>query len=251
MLVETEYGPGVRLAPHGHERPYFCFVVRGDFHERSAGRQRLCGAGGLIFHPAGETHADRFGGRGAVCFNIEVAPAVLTGLAPSELAQAARAVEFRGGVHARLARYLHQEFHRVGGPSALVLEGLGLALTGEACRAASFRRRPACPTWLSRALELLHDRFREPIGLALLAAEIGVHPVHLARTFRRHTGRTVGEYIRALRIEFARAELMARHRTIAQIAHASGFADHAHFCRWFRASVGMSPSQYRSNGLAR
>jgi AraC-like DNA-binding protein len=87
------------------------------------------------------------------------------------------------------------------------------------------------------ALDLLHDRFREPLTLASVAADVDLHPVHLARAFRQYRGVAVGEYIRGLRIEFACRELMAGHRTVAEIAHASGFADHAHFCRSFRAAM--------------
>jgi AraC-like DNA-binding protein len=44
--------------------------------------------------------------------------------------------------------------------------------------------------------------------------------------------------------------LVAGARTIAEIAHASGFADHAHFCRSFRAAKGTSPTRFRAAARA-
>jgi len=42
------------------------------------------------------------------------------------------------------------------------------------------------PCGLRRALELIHDRFFEPLTLSLVAEEVGIHPCNLARAFRRH-----------------------------------------------------------------
>jgi len=245
-LVESTYGSHASLARHRHERPYFCYVVRGAFHEQSAGGSRLSERGDLIFHPAGESHSNRFGDHGGVCFNIEVPPAFLAGLDSPELTQTTRAIQFRGGIAAQLADLAHGEFRREDRASDLIVEGLALALIGESCRAEPVRGRRRPPSWLSRALDILHDRFRESMTLGSIAAELDVHPVHFARTFRRHRGVTVGEYTRALRMEFACAELIAGPRTIADVAHASGFADHAHFCRSFRARFGVSPTRFRT-----
>lgn len=245
LLVETRYAPGTRLAPHWHEQAYFCYLLGGTFEERSGSRSRACRAGSLIFHPAGETHADRFGERGGVCVNLEVGPALLKRLAAGGLSLPSEPVQ-PGGSARRLAGQMSLELQRAGAGADLVVEGLGLALVGEACRLAVARGPGAPPPWMNRALDLLHDRFREPLTLGVVAAELGIHAVHLARSFRRHQGVTVGEYVRSLRIEFACAALGGSRLTIAEIAHASGFADHAHFCRSFRSCLGMSPSRFRA-----
>src|SRR4029453_12534333 len=48
--------------------------------------------------------------------------------------------------------------------------------------------------------EDLPAHFREVVTLPQIAESAEVHPVHLARGFRRRQGMTVGEYIRTLRI---------------------------------------------------
>ena len=76
-------------------------------------------------------------------------------------------------------------------------------------------------------------------------AGVGVHPVTLARAFRRTFGCTIGEYLRRLRIERAAEQLATGTQPLAEIALAAGFADQSHFSNVFRRRVGMSPSAYR------
>jgi AraC family transcriptional regulator len=78
-----------------------------------------------------------------------------------------------------------------------------------------------------------------------LAVGVGVHPVTLARAFRRAFGCTIGEYLRRLRIERAAEQLATGTQPLAEIALAAGFADQSHFSNVFRRRVGMSPSAYR------
>jgi AraC family transcriptional regulator len=75
---------------------------------------------------------------------------------------------------------------------------------------------------------------------------MGVHPVHLAREFRRHFRCTPGEYVRRLRVESAARALSHSDAPLAQIGLAAGFSHQAHFCRVFKRHTGMTPSEFRS-----
>jgi AraC family transcriptional regulator len=99
--------------------------------------------------------------------------------------------------------------------------------------------------WLSETRDRLHADVAARPSLAELAASVGVHPVTLARAFRRSFGCTVGEYLRRLRIERAAERLASGTQPLAEIALAAGFADQSHFSNVFRRRVGMSPSVYR------
>jgi AraC family transcriptional regulator len=68
-----------------------------------------------------------------------------------------------------------------------------------------------------------------------------VHPVYLARVFRRRHGCSVSEYLRALRLEEA-GRLVLQGAPLAQAAYAAGFADQAHFTRCFAAAFGFTPT---------
>ena len=81
--------------------------------------------------------------------------------------------------------------------------------------------------------------------LRALAASAGVHPTHLARTFRRFHGRSLGDYVTGLRIQRACRALGESDDTLAAIASETGFTDQSHFTRSFRDAVGTTPARYR------
>jgi AraC family transcriptional regulator len=104
------------------------------------------------------------------------------------------------------------------------------------------------PAWPRRAEWFIHDAFRTPIRLREVTCEAGVHPIHLARVFRRHHGCSVGEYIRDLRAAEAGRLIVHRDLSIASAACQRGFADQAHLCRCFARLLGFSPRTLRSAG---
>jgi AraC family transcriptional regulator len=81
----------------------------------------------------------------------------------------------------------------------------------------------------------------------MIADLVGVHPVHLASTFRQHYRCTIGEYVRHLRIEFACRMISSSEASLADIALAAGFFDQSHFSKAFKQLTGMTPSQFRTS----
>jgi AraC-like DNA-binding protein len=108
------------------------------------------------------------------------------------------------------------------------------------------REQLSCPAWLRRAETFIHDAYRSPIRLRTVAEEVGVHPVHLARVFRRRHGCSMSEYLRALRLVEAGRLILRQGHTIAEAAHEAGFADQAHLCRCFSGEFGFTPKTLRS-----
>lgn len=107
------------------------------------------------------------------------------------------------------------------------------------------REPPSSPGWLRRARELLHDRSGDDLSLAEIAAAVGVHPVHLTRTFRRYFRCTPGEYLRGRRLEKAASLLAESAAPLSEVALASGFADQSHFAKSFKRAFSVTPSAYR------
>jgi AraC family transcriptional regulator len=102
------------------------------------------------------------------------------------------------------------------------------------------------PLWLLQVRELLQE---EPAMLwsnEELARRAGMHPVHLAKAFRKHFGETVGEFQRRLRLHKAETMLAKEHTSLLDITFQCGFSSQAHFSRSFKSAFGMTPSQYRS-----
>jgi AraC family transcriptional regulator len=102
----------------------------------------------------------------------------------------------------------------------------------------------AAPPWLLKAREMVCDTYVAPPELEQIATVVGVHPVSLARAFRRHFGETVGDCVRRRRIEAACQQMVATDAALTHIAFEAGFADQAHFTRTFQRHIGMPPSEY-------
>jgi AraC family transcriptional regulator len=101
------------------------------------------------------------------------------------------------------------------------------------------------PPWWKRVRDLIHSRFREQVSLAEISREAGVHSVHVARVCRRLQGRTLGEYVQSLRVQFA-CELLGRHELpIADIAGEAGFSDQSHLTRMMRRFAHTTPARLR------
>ena len=53
----ADHAAGMRVPRHEHANAYVCVVMAGGFDLQLAHRDLQCGAGTLIAHPAGDTHA--------------------------------------------------------------------------------------------------------------------------------------------------------------------------------------------------
>jgi AraC family transcriptional regulator len=98
---------------------------------------------------------------------------------------------------------------------------------------------------------MIRARFAEPLSLSEIAQAVNVHPAHLAREFRRWYRCAVGEYVRRVRVEFARDALLATDAPLFEIAYRAGFADHSHFTRTFKRLTGMTPYEFRATKNSR
>src|SRR5262249_13103426 len=125
-------------------------------------------------------------------------------------------------------------------------EGLMFELVGETSRRARGGPASRPPKWLTRATQLLQDSFSERVSLAQIAAAVGVHPAHLAKSFHRFYNCTVGVYIRQQRIEFALKALATTDLPLSQIALAAGFSAQSHLTRLFKRQMAVSPAQSRA-----
>ena len=127
----------------------------------------------------------------------------------------------------------------------LVVEGLTLELLAEACRLAQPPRDAGGPRWLRQVSERVHSEFTRRLTLTDCAREAGVHPVHLAQTFRAHYGESFGQCIRRLRVDLASRQLVKTPKSIADIALDSGFSDQSHLTKTFKRARGLTPAGFR------
>jgi AraC family transcriptional regulator len=249
ILTEARFAAKVALPPHAHENAFFRLIVAGASTDICAGRSVLGEAASMVYHAAGETHANCWH-RSGRSFVIELPVGTVQRVGePARALQCGRA--FPSGPAVQLGLRAFGEFERMDAVSPLVLEGLILELIAVACRSAIPRSGPTPPSWLRRTRDRLKDCFATTPGLGALAADVGVHPGHLVRAFRQHYHCTPGEYVRQLRVERACCLLGQGTMSLAEVALTTGFADQSHFSTIFKRHTGLTPAGYRRAVRAR
>jgi AraC family transcriptional regulator len=242
-VSELAFPPLLRLAPHGHERACVAVVVGGAVEKRFRREELTVRTATVVTMPPGERHEDRFSGAGASIVVVEPDEETATALACGGLDGVGCFADADAAV---TARRIARELREPDAVTPLAVEGLSLELLACTARLAASRPARRMPPWLACATEILHDRFADSPSAVGIAAEVGVHPVHLARVFRAHHGVTLGAYVRRLRLEWAAACLRSGDEPLAQVAVDAGFADQSHFTRAFKAHTGLTPGRYRA-----
>lgn len=227
---------------HTHDDAHFILVVDGRYVSTARGAGDLQRAA-LLYNPPGTTHRDRFHDRRGTFFAVSIAPARMREIA-SSVPLVDDAIRVEGVAPLAIAQRLERECRSWERASRLVAEGLCLELlAGVARRPERGARLP--PPWLGTARELLRDRCADDLTIADVARAAGVHPIHLARTFRRFFGCAPAAYLRRCRLERAAALLRDGSRSLAEIALECGFADQSHFTKSFREAFRVAPGAYR------
>jgi AraC family transcriptional regulator len=243
-LTDTRYSPRLRLYPHAHALACFGFVLAGRFSEEFPVRTISCTGRAVFFRPPELVHENQVSTSGARCFYLEVSRRWLEhveeyGALPKE------SMSFEGGALRRLANCLYAQWQEMDDLAPLAIEGLACEMAAEFCRSVRVKLEPSPPRWLKQVYELLRCRFSESLALAQISGEVGVHPVHLAREFRRYYGTTIGQFRRKCRIDFACNKLANSRLPIVRISLDAGFAQQAHFTTVFKRVTGLTPHQYR------
>lgn len=238
LVSENAYAAGSTLPPHLHRHAFLSLTLSGGYVERHGARAVAYAPSSLAFHPAGEEHAVAIGTSDVRCLNVELSPR-WTRAADGARRSFVRAV---GGPLAWLARgLLHEED---GAASTLAIESTVLEILGilGASPAAASDRLP--PRWLDEAEDILRAEYRTSLTAAALAARVGVHPVHLSRTWRLFRQCSLGDAQRRLRVAEAQRRIAAGAESLVDVALDLGFPDQAHFTRVFRRVTGVTPGAY-------
>jgi len=249
-LTESAYAPAFVIPRHAHQSAFFAMVIEGSYRETYGARSRECTPDTLVFHPAGELHSEQHHNVVVRILTIETSQQLF-----ERVREYSRALDdprvFQAGPLVRLAARLYAEFRADDRIAArLAMEGLALELLAGACRHSENCAGRTLPAWLRRARDLLTDRCTEVLCLQNVAREVGVHPAHLARTFRQHFHCTAGDYQRRARIDRARQLLALSDTPLVEIALALGYADQSHFAAAFKRHTGTSPNAFRKASRA-
>ena len=98
---------------------------------------------------------------------------------------------------------------------------------------------------IQRCLDYISFHRQQKISVSDLAAQAGYAENYLIVKFKAEIGKTISEYIRTEKMEYAKSLLKSTDDPISGIAEHLGFATQSHFGKCFRDYAGCTPSQYR------
>ena len=169
--------------------------------------------------------------------------------------RAGHGLHLRGKTAAEVSGWL-QEMPRVEGLDQLALL---LRILSRIQQAAAVEHRPLSgrsfalaaeshyQQAIAKAVRHLVAHFREEVRLEEVLKLTHLSRPTFARQFKKHSGRTLSEFLNHLRLQAACRELLENDRSVLEIALRCGFTQVSFFNRLFRRVMKVSPTDYRKN----
>jgi AraC family transcriptional regulator len=239
VVSRSRYLPACKLGTHVHAEDRVVLTAYGAFDSVYGSRGFSLDAQRLIYRPALAEHRDRYACETA-CVTIRL---------PARERARSRAFDFADAGMAAAAGRLWAELDACDGTSELVLESLSAEILRRIdSRPAHERTRPR---WIRRIRDWIEDEYADPPNLKTIASEVQRNESHVATAFRQTYGKSIGEFVRDVRIWRSRSLLDDPSIPLAEVAARGGFADQSHFTRLFKRRFSMTPGDYRLRLTAR
>lgn len=237
---EVGYRPHLLQPRHAHAETTVTLVVAGSLRETVGRTQEVAHALSIVVKPGDTEHADQFGDQGTR--TVQIGLTADEAMSLREWEPAARQWRWMHAGPAvpaflRLLSFVRQRAH-----DDVLLER---AVTDVLSSLRELRddRRHDPPGWLARVREEMDD-VGAGVRVRDVAARAGVHPVYLARQFRRYFGSSVVSYLQRRRVTRAADLIASSSLPLSMVAFQAGFADQSHLNRSFRAGTGFTPGAY-------
>lgn len=101
---------------------------------------------------------------------------------------------------------------------------------------------------VQQAQQYIEQHFTEEISVADMAARFFVSTSHLTHSFHEQVGYSPKQYIRLLRLSYARELMEHTALPVSDVAVKCGFADVNNFIRAFRQTYAVPPGKWRRKG---
>jgi AraC-like DNA-binding protein len=259
--------PGCRNAdvPHTHAHHELLYCTAGEGGQMAEERYVPLQAGDLFYFPAGVRHCSVFRPRRKFdCYVLDFQDRMFTPALTGDkeaLDVLEKMAHFRGRVPLssaggqgvrRVLDELLAEFQRKAPAYHAVLKMMTMRLLVEIARDEEFlcQGLRVCPPpsngdLVGEVLHYLDAFYMNEITVDGLLEFCPMSRSHFHAVFKATTGKTLVEYLTALRLEQARQRLVEGDTPIAEIAAQTGFSTSSYFGQLFRAAHGMSPGAYR------
>ena len=97
--------------------------------------------------------------------------------------------------------------------------------------------------------EYIKTHFNEPIDLKDIAKSVGYTEYYLTKRFQKEMGIKLLDYIKKVRINYAKVWLVTNEKSIQEISEILQFSSRNYFTKVFKAQEGMTPAEYRERAM--
>ncbi len=102
---------------------------------------------------------------------------------------------------------------------------------------------------VQKVIALLRENLAESLSLEEIGRRAGCSQFYLSRIFSQEMGRSIFQYLKALRIERAAQLLAEKKMNVTQVALEVGYTSPSHFSATFHETYGCCPGLYPLNPL--
>jgi AraC family transcriptional regulator len=236
-ISEHRYTAHLRQARHAHADTTVTMVLAGSLRERVGYAEEVARPLSIVVKPRDTEHANEFGG------DVRTLQIVVAEHSAAEIEHWDRALRMWRWTHGgpavasfmRLLSCLRRQ------ADADDLDAAALDVLASLHHAPETKGEP--PRWLRVVRQAIEDQ--SSLRVRDLAKQAGVHPVYLARQFRRWYGCSITDHAKLRRVQRAAHDIASTSKSLSVISHDAGFADHPHMCRTFVRETGVTPTTYR------
>jgi AraC family transcriptional regulator len=244
-ISEHTYPAGLSQERHYHSEAGFSILLSGTLRERVGRTEEIARPMSIVAKPIGIEHANLFGPTQVRLVRIALSEAEAAEVTPWAPSLASWRWSHTGPATRAFLQVAHVAHNQDAASDHERLVYLGWDALAALAIAANTNGAKDPPSWLTKVREALDDTSHPP-RLSDLASLADVHPVYLARQFRRFFGCSVSTYVHRRRVQRT-AELMALSpEPLSRISYEAGFTDQPHMCRIFRRETGLTPTEYRA-----
>ena len=98
---------------------------------------------------------------------------------------------------------------------------------------------------IKKVIDFINSNISDPdLNVEAIVDNIGISRAHLWRVFKKTTDKSLGDYIREIKMQKAAEMLKTGKYRVSEVAAEVGFFDAKNFSKNFSKEYGMTPSQY-------
>lgn len=100
--------------------------------------------------------------------------------------------------------------------------------------------------FVQQAADYIKLNYSEKISIKEIADQLYLSPNYLSELFKKHTGKTISEYLTEYRLEKACQLLDHAEYRVGDVSGMVGIHDGRYFSNMFKKKYGMTPTEYRN-----